>query len=165
MMRTLATVTAVEKGAVTVSCQQQTSCGHCASRDSCGTGIVTKAMPGRVHDIKIATQSSLSIGQVVEIGLSERSMLSSALLIYMLPLLFLLLGSALGQWVFVDLANSNELGVISSAVIATTLGLLIARHYAKRLEGNSEYKPTLIRVLGAPISSDKLINAASKDSE
>ncbi|PSV26539.1 MULTISPECIES: SoxR reducing system RseC family protein [unclassified Photobacterium] len=165
MMRTLATVTAVEKGMVTVSCQQQTSCGHCASRDSCGTGIVTKAMPGRVHDVKIATQSPLSIGQVVEIGLSERSMLSSALLIYMLPLLFLLLGSALGQWVFVDLAHSNELGVISSAVIATTLGLLIARHYAKRLEGNSAYKPTLIRVLGAPISSDKLINAASKDSE
>ncbi|WP_252858289.1 SoxR reducing system RseC family protein [Photobacterium angustum] len=71
----------------------------------------------------------------------------------------------MGQWIFVDLAQSNELGVISSAVIATTLGLLIARHYAKRLESNSAYKPTLIRVLGAPISSDKLINAASKDSE
>ncbi|WP_318493992.1 SoxR reducing system RseC family protein [Photobacterium leiognathi] len=165
MMRTLATVTAVDKGAVTVSCQQQTSCGHCASRESCGTGIVSKAIPGRVHDIKIMTKSPLTIGQVVEIGLSERRMLSSALLVYMLPLLFLVLGSALGQWVFIDLAGSNELGVIGSAAIATTVGLLIARYYAKRLEGNSAYKPTLIRVLGAPISSDKLINAASKDSE
>ncbi|WP_305832216.1 SoxR reducing system RseC family protein [Photobacterium leiognathi] len=164
-MRTLATVTAVDKGAVTVSCQQQTSCGHCASRESCGTGIVSKAIPGRVHDIKIMTKSLLTIGQGVEIGLSERSMLSSALLVYMLPLLFLVLGSTLGQWVFIDLAGSNELGVIGSAVIATTAGLLIARYYAKRLEGNSAYKPTLIRVLGAPISSDKLINAASKDSE
>ncbi|SMY36313.1 SoxR reducing system RseC family protein [Photobacterium andalusiense] len=165
MMRTLATVVAVDSGYITVSCQQQTSCGHCASRDSCGTGIVSKAMPGRSHLITIDTNEKITLGQVVEIGLSERSMLSSALLVYMLPLLFLVGGSLLGQYLFVDLAASNQLGVIVSAVVATTIGLLIARHYAKRLDGDAAYKPSLIRVLGLPISADKLINAASKDSE
>ncbi|SMY36647.1 SoxR reducing system protein RseC [Photobacterium malacitanum] len=165
MMRTLATVVAVDSGHITVSCQQQTSCGHCASRDSCGTGIVSKAIPGRSHKITIDTNENVTLGQVVEIGLSERSMLSSALLVYMLPLLFLVGGSLLGQYLFVDLAASNQLGVIVSAVVATTIGLLIARHYAKRLDGDAAYKPSLIRVLGLPISADKLINAASKDSE
>ncbi|KAE8176207.1 SoxR reducing system RseC family protein [Photobacterium carnosum] len=165
MMRTLATVVAVDTGHITVSCQQQTSCGHCASSDSCGTGIVTKAMPGRSHQINIDTKEKVLLGQVVEIGLSERSMLSSALLVYMLPLLFLVVGSLIGQYVFIDLAASNQLGVIVSAAVATTVGLMIARYYAKRLDGDSAYKPSLIRVLGLPISADKLINAASKDSD
>ncbi|PTB31879.1 SoxR reducing system RseC family protein [Photobacterium phosphoreum] len=165
MMRTLATVVAVDSGQITVSCQQETSCGHCASRDSCGTGIVSKAMPGRSHQINISTNEKIILGQVVEIGLSERSMLSSALLVYMLPLLFLVGGSLIGQYIFIDLAASSQLGVIVSAVVATTVGLMIARYYAKRLDGDAAYKPSLIRVLGLPISADKLINAASKDSE
>ena len=165
MMRTLATVVAVDNGHITVSCKQETSCGHCASRDSCGTGIVSKAMPGRSHQINIATTETITLGQVVEIGLSERSMLSSALLVYMLPLLFLIGGSVIGQYVFIDLAASNQLGVIVSAAVSTAVGLMIARHYAKRLDGDAAYKPSLIRVLGLPISADKLINAASKDSE
>ena len=165
MMRTLATVVAVDSGQITVSCQQETSCGHCASRDSCGTGIVSKAMPGRSHQINISTNEKITLGQVVEIGLSERSMLSSALLVYMLPLLFLVGGSLIGQYIFIDLAASSQLGVIVSAVVATTVGLMIARYYAKRLDGDAAYKPSLIRVLELPISADKLINAASKDSE
>ncbi|MFC1507740.1 SoxR reducing system RseC family protein [Pseudomonadota bacterium] len=165
MMNTLATVVAVEAGSITVSCQQQTSCGHCASRDSCGTGIVSEAVPGRAHQVKITTKKSLTVGQVVEIGLSEQSVLSSALLVYVMPLLFLLLGAALGQWWFVELAGTSELGVVLTAVVSAGIGLLIARHYARRLDGNSAYEPSLIRVLGQPLSVDKMINATSKDSE
>lgn len=165
MMRTLATVVAVEQGSVTVSCQQQTSCGHCASRDNCGTGIVTKAIPGRAHQVTLATDKPLTIGEIVEIGLSEKSMLSSALLVYIVPLLFLVAGAVVGQWWFVDLAGSSELGVIITSMISAAIGLLLARQYAKRLDGNSDYEPSLIRVLGQPLSSDKMINAASKDSE
>jgi len=165
MMNTLATVVAVEPGSITVSCQQQTSCGHCASRDSCGTGIVSEAVPGRAHQVKITTKKSLTVGQVVEIGLSEQSILSSALLVYVVPLLFLLLGAALGQWWFVELAGTSELGVVLTAVVSAGIGLLIARHYARRLDGNSAYEPSLIRVLGQPLSVDKMINATSKDSE
>lgn len=165
MMRSLATVIAVEPGVITVTCQQQTSCGHCASRDSCGTGIVSKAVPGRSHLVQIATQTRVSIGEVVEIGLPEQSMLHSAVLVYVLPLLSLVLGAVFGQWWFVELAGGGELGVILTAVLSAAAGLLLARRLAKRLEGNSAYKPNLIRVLGNPISADSTINAASKDSD
>ncbi|MCW8330588.1 SoxR reducing system RseC family protein [Photobacterium sp. SDRW27] len=165
MMRSLATVVAVEPGVLSVSCQQKTSCGHCASRDSCGTGIVSKAVPGRSHLVKIATRTHAAVGDVVEIGLSERSMLHSAVLVYVLPLLFLILGAVVGQWWFVDLAGGGELGVILTAVVSAAAGLVLARRLARRLEGNSAYKPTLIRVLGSPISNDMAINAASKDSD
>ncbi|MEZ8742521.1 SoxR reducing system RseC family protein [Photobacterium swingsii] len=165
MMRSLATVIAVDSSGITVSCQQQTSCGHCASRDSCGTGIVSKAIPGRAHQINIETQEQVAVGDVVEIGLAEQSMLSSALLVYLLPLLFLIAGTIVGQWVFVDLAAGSELGVIALAGASAALGLAIARYVAKRIEGQSAYTPSLIRVLGAQISNNSVINAASKDSD
>jgi len=111
------------------------------------------------------TDKSLTIGEVVEIGLSEKSMLSSALLVYIVPLLFLVVGAVVGQWWFVDLAGTSELGVIITSMVSAAIGLLLARQYAKRLDGNSDYEPSLIRVLGQPLSSDKMINAASKDSE
>ncbi|UXI01744.1 SoxR reducing system RseC family protein [Photobacterium sp. TY1-4] len=164
MMRSLATVVAVAPGQVTVSCQQETSCGHCASRDSCGTGIVSKAVPGRSHQIDIATRESVVVGDIVEIGLPEQSMLNSALLVYVLPLLCLILGAAFGQWWFVDLAGGGEPAVILSAVLSAGAGLLLARRMARRLEHQAAYKPNLIRVLGSPLAATQLINAAPKDS-
>ncbi|KLV06502.1 transcriptional regulator [Photobacterium ganghwense] len=165
MMRSLATVVAVETGRITVSCQQQTSCGSCGSRDSCGTGIVSKALPGRRHEITIATREKASVGDTVEIGLSERSMLQSALLVYVLPLLGLVLGAILGQWWFVSLAGGGELGVIVTALGFAGAGLWLARRLATRLEGDSAYQPTLIRVLGTPVSASLAINAIPKDSD
>ncbi|OAN12581.1 transcriptional regulator [Photobacterium jeanii] len=165
MMRSLATVVAVEPQAITVSCQQETSCGHCASRDSCGTGIVSKAVPGRAHTMTITTTEKVAVGDVVEIGLAEKSMLSSALLVYLLPLLFLIVGTVAGQWWFIDLAQGSELGVIASAVSCAAIGLAVARFIARRIEGQSAYTPSLIRVLGAKISTGAVINAASKDSD
>ncbi|MGR5143887.1 SoxR reducing system RseC family protein [Photobacterium sp. DNB23_23_1] len=163
-MRSLAEVIAVKPGEITVSCQQQTSCGSCASRDNCGTGIVSKALPGRQHQLKIATDKPVKVGDVVEIGLSERSMLHSATLVYVLPLLCLVLGTALGQWWFVTLAGGEELGVILTALVSAALGLGLARRLAMRVEGTSAYKPHLIQVLGSPVSAALAINGASKDS-
>ena len=165
MMHSLATVVACHPGNIVVSCQQQTSCGSCASQHSCGSGIVSKALPGRQHQITVATQQPVNIGDVVEIGLSERSMIHSALLVYVLPLLCLVVGAALGQWWFVSMAGGSELGVILTALSCAALGVGVAKHYAARLEGDSAYQPCLIRVLGQPVSAGLAINAASKDSE
>jgi sigma-E factor negative regulatory protein RseC len=55
--------------------------------------------------------------------------------------------------------------VILSSVVSAGLGVLLARRLARRLEGHSAYKPSLIRVLGSPITGESIINAASKDSD
>ncbi|WP_459782748.1 SoxR reducing system RseC family protein, partial [Photobacterium sp. R1] len=84
-----------------------------------GTGVVSKVLPGRQHQLTLSTShitESIHIGQLVEIGLSERSVLQSALLVYVLPLLCMLLGTLLGQWWFVELAGGGEGGVIACAL-------------------------------------------------
>ena len=43
-MTALATVIDIQDGIVVVGCQQKTSCNHCSSKDSCGTGIVSNSL-------------------------------------------------------------------------------------------------------------------------
>ncbi|UTM57804.1 SoxR reducing system RseC family protein [Photobacterium sp. CCB-ST2H9] len=167
MMHSLATVVAVARNQITVSCQQQTSCGSCASQNSCGTGVISKVLPGRQHQLTLSTRNidePIEVGQLVEIGLSERSVLQSALLVYVLPLVCMLLGTLLGQWWFVELAGGGEGGVIACALLGGALGLLLARRRASGLSSQGEYQPSLIRVLGQPVADGLSTNALSKDS-
>ena len=89
MMTALATVLDVQDDIVVVGCQQKTSCNHCASQDSCGTGIVSKVLPGKVHHWAFHTDKKLTIGQMVEIGLPEKNLLQSAAIVYLVPLFYL----------------------------------------------------------------------------
>ncbi|WP_087023801.1 SoxR reducing system RseC family protein [Thaumasiovibrio subtropicus] len=165
MMTSLATVVGHEPDAVIVSCQQQSSCGHCSNRDSCGTGIVSKVLPGKQHQIRIETPSRPDVGHIVEIGLPEESLLRSAFMIYLVPLLGLIFGAIIGQWWFVELANGSELGTIASAFGFGALSFVMIKRLSQKYEQESAYKPRLLRVFGAPVSANLVINATDQDSE
>ncbi len=101
MMNALAQVTRVTEIAspdsgellfkVDLSCEQQTSCNSCASKSSCATGQVTKAIGNKQHAWSLITPLKVSEGDVVEIALPEKALLSAAALVYLVPLLFLFL--------------------------------------------------------------------------
>ncbi|WP_413110977.1 SoxR reducing system RseC family protein [Thaumasiovibrio sp. DFM-14] len=165
MMTSLATVVAVESGCVTVSCEQKSSCGHCGSRDTCGSGIVSTAMPAKQHHIRIVTDETLSVGQWIEIGLPEQTVVRSAVLIYLLPLVAMLLGAVLGQWWFSPNTSMHEGGTIMVAGLFFGLTFLGVKQYSQRLEADSDYQPRVLRVFGEPLSANMMINATQQDSE
>lgn len=164
MMTALATVLNVDSQRVTVGCQQETSCGHCSSRDNCGTGIVSKALPGKEHQWQLLTEAKLQVGDLVEIGLPEKNVLQSALVVYMVPLLFLILGAGISEWVLSTLFSSNEAVTIAVSVLFTGIGIAVAKLLAKVIETKTADKLRLIRVLGMPLSANMATNASSEDS-
>ena len=111
MMTALAEVTGSGDGYLTVRCQQKTSCGSCVSKSSCGTGVVSNALPGKVLDIRVPSTEPVPTGTLVEIGLEEQTVLKSAMLVYVLPLMFVIGGAFVGQFLS-DLLESGE-GIIS----------------------------------------------------
>lgn len=155
MMTALATVTKVVAKAngydIEVSCEQQTSCKSCASQKSCGTGIVSKAVGNKQHAWALHSELVVREGQTVEIGFPEASLLQSALLVYLLPLLGLLLGALAGQWLFFQILAFAEWSVILSGVIGGYAGFLCAKHFSQRLEQAAREQVSLLRVLGEPI--------------
>ena len=69
-----------ETGLAKVKCQSQSACGACSAREACGTASLSELNGKRgEHIFTLETITPLRTGQMVEIGLEEKSMLFSAL--------------------------------------------------------------------------------------
>nr|WP_319555240.1 SoxR reducing system RseC family protein [uncultured Vibrio sp.] len=155
MMTALATVTDVKRHGkqydLDLSCEQQTSCSSCSSQKSCGTGVVTKAIGNKSLSWHLRTEKSVQIGQVVEIGFPESSLIKSAMAVYLLPLFGLILGALFGHLLLAPLLAGGEGVIIISSVLFATGGVWLAKRVSKPLEDESQRQVTLVRVLGEPI--------------
>ncbi|KJY85461.1 sigma-E factor regulatory protein [Vibrio galatheae] len=156
MMTALATVSAVKPVAggfdVELSCEQQTSCSSCSSQKSCGTGIVSKAVGNKSLHWHLMTQKMVTAGQVVEIGLPEKSLLQSAAVVYLFPLFAMIIGAFVAQWWLAPMFAFGEGGVILCSALATLGGIFLAKRFSAKLEQQSSQQVILLRVLGEPIS-------------
>jgi sigma-E factor negative regulatory protein RseC len=160
MMTALATVVSVKETKqgyqIGLSCEQQTSCSHCSSQKSCGTGIVSKAIGNKSHAWTLMTQEDVKAGQMIEIGLPEKNLLQFASLVYLLPLAALMLGALFGQLVISPLFGGGEVSGGEGWTILCSLlfmggGVWLARHFSTKLQSKSEQIVTLLRVFGDKI--------------
>ena len=156
MMTALATVTQVTPNdhgfEVAVSCEQQTSCSSCSSQKSCGTGVVSKAFGNKSLLWHLETQRRLHVGQVVEIGIPEQSLLQSAMLVYLLPIVAMLLGALFGHLVLSPWLEMGEGAVVLTSMLFAFIGILLAKKLAQPLEQKSAAQVELMRVFGEPIA-------------
>ncbi|HAS6200918.1 SoxR reducing system RseC family protein [Vibrio vulnificus] len=156
MMTALATVTQVTPNdhgfEVALSCEQQTSCSSCSSQKSCGTGVVSKAFGNKSLLWHLETQRRLHVGQVVEIGIPEQSLLQSAMLVYLLPIVAMLLGALFGHLVFSPWLEMGEGAVVLTSMLFAFIGILLAKKLAQTLEQKSAAQVELMRVFGEPIA-------------
>ncbi|OOF61157.1 SoxR reducing system RseC family protein [Rodentibacter pneumotropicus] len=143
MLKESAVVISYENGMAQVKCQSQSACGQCAAKNSCGTSSLSELNGKRgEHIFTVETMMPLREGQVVEIGLEEKSMLFSALLMYIVPLVTLLLATALSHYI-----NENELIRAFIILFSTALSFVFIRRYTKKLGQQTEFQPVLLRVL------------------
>ncbi|EGQ7938722.1 SoxR reducing system RseC family protein [Vibrio vulnificus] len=156
MMTALATVTQVTPNdhgfEVALSCEQQTSCSSCSSQKSCGTGVVSKAFGNKSLLWHLETQRRLHVGQVVEIGIPEQSLLQSAMLVYLLPIVAMLLGVLFGHLVLSPWLEMGEGAVVLTSMLFAFIGILLAKKLAQPLEQKSAAQVELMRVFGEPIA-------------
>lgn len=143
MMTESAVVIAYQEGIATVKCQSQSACGSCSAKTACGTTALSEltGQPGE-HIFTVTTITPLKVGQRVEIGLSERSLLLSALLLYLVPLLTILATTLISSQLF-----DNELFSVILIFFFTALSFIAVRSYAQKLNKKSAYQPILLRVL------------------
>lgn len=143
MMTESAVVIDYESGIATVKCQSQSACGSCSAKSACGTSALAKLTGEKgEHIFRVTTIMPLKAGQMVEIGLSERSLLLSALLLYVVPLITLLVATLISERLF-----NHELIRAVFILLTTALSFFIVRFYTKTLNKKPAYQPILLRVL------------------
>ena len=143
MMIEHAVVIDYQAGIATVKCQSQSACGSCSAKNACGTSALAKLTGEKgEHVFSLETITPLTVGQRVEIGLPERSLLLSALLLYTLPLMTILISALIGEYLF-----EHELTSAFFILLMTALSFVFIRSYAAKLHKKPVYRPILLRVL------------------
>ncbi|MGC6405988.1 SoxR reducing system RseC family protein [Bisgaard Taxon 45] len=143
MLKETAIVLEYQSGKAKVKCQSQSACEACAAQHTCGASALSELTGEKgEHIFWITTITPLKVGQLVEIGLEERSLIFSALVVYIVPLFTILLSTVIAEKLF-----PHEL--ISALFIfsCTALSFLAIHTYSKKFSKTRHYQPILLKVL------------------
>ena len=146
MIEETATVVAINGNLVTVKSSIKSTCHSCNQQDDCGSGQIAKAIPHKSLTTRFKNSNfNLNIGDEVVIGLSQKSIISSALQVYMLPLIAMIIFAALGQFILVQQHGVHELVALMFAIIGGFLGHFIAKYLQTKQQTQLNLQPKLLR--------------------
>ncbi|SHE82713.1 positive regulator of sigma(E), RseC/MucC [Microbulbifer donghaiensis] len=136
-------VVAIEQGAIWVETIQRSGCHGCSAKSGCGTGLLGDYLSGATR-IRVALNSwdpdNISLNDTAVIGIAENALASSALLVYLLPLVSLVLAALAGDRL------AGETGAIVGALAGLIAGALFVRWFSRRHVANPSYTPLLLRI-------------------
>ncbi len=141
MMREWATVVTWQNGVAILNSEAKTSCNRCAARKGCGSQLLNKLGPKDAYQLQIPVEQTLVSGQRIELGIKESSLLGSAALVYMTPLIFLFVCSALTQWWF-----ATDAAAALGALFGGVLGFVLAHFVAKRQAVRAAMQPIILSI-------------------
>lgn len=141
MIKEWATVISWHDGQAQVSCDVKASCSSCASRAGCGSRVLNKLGPQTQHTITVPSVAPLVAGQKVELGIAEGSLLTSALLVYMAPLLGLFVVAGIFQMLF-----GSDLAAFAGGVLGGVGGFMVARGLSPKLATRDAWQPVILSV-------------------
>ena len=142
-----AQVVAVADGIAWFEPEQTTSCGGCASANSCGAkGIGTVAARLEARRFALPNRDHLRVGERVVVGVSQRALVRASVTAYVIPLVSLLGAGILAQW-----AVGNDLITLGGMCVGLVGGLVATRRHAQRLANRGELTPRYLRRAETPV--------------
>ncbi len=125
----------------TLEIERKTACGLCGQTRGCGNSIWGKLFAHRSTAFKASNTIGATVGQSVIVGIQERALLWSALLLYILPLVTMLIASILMmQW-----QDSNGM-----TMLAAIAGLVLGLVWVKGFTASNQYflmqQPVVLRL-------------------
>jgi sigma-E factor negative regulatory protein RseC len=139
MLQERAKVVALEEHGAWVETQRKSACGGCAQGGSCGTGALAQWFKPAVTRFHIQAERPLQLGEEVWIGLDERALLRSALLVYLLPLLGLFMAALAWQAL-----GGGETGSVLAGLAGLAVGFVAVRGFSRRFAKDARYHPVLL---------------------
>ena len=118
------------------------ACHNCEARGAC------KALgSGKEVEVLADNQAGGREGDRVLLGMERRSVLLATFLVYMVPVIFLLIGAVVGLKISSAVSMSQDSAALICSLIFFVVTLLIVRNKGKILGDKQEYTPKIIKVL------------------
>ena len=130
MLRT-GKVVAANGGEMEVCFERPEACAHCG------------ACAGQKEKTLVKLPGDVPVGRWIEVDMPEGQVLKASVLAYVLPLIMLLGGLALGSLLF-----SQEALWAVTGILCMGLSWLILRLIEKRMKQKAVWQPTIVNVYG-----------------
>lgn len=145
-----ASVIRVEGDLAWVETRRQSSCSACLAEPGCGTGQMSKLLGRRQTEMSAINRIGAKPGDTVIIALRGDALLSSSLLVYLLPLVMLFVMAGLGDLLGHQLrAADPQAWSMAFAALGLTAGFWWVRIFGRRIRHDARYQPVVTRVLAA----------------
>jgi sigma-E factor negative regulatory protein RseC len=144
-------VVAVENGSVWVETLRRSTCSACSARQGCGQHVLMQ-LGGESRHIQAISNQPLQIDDQVIIGIPEDVVVKGALLVYSLPLLGLLAGVMIAQWL-----TGQDFWTMLAGVLGLCLGfvVIVLRSHSQR--HNPKLQPVVLgKAPGKPIAPHEI---------
>lgn len=105
----------------------KSTCSSCAAKSNCGTSAVASAVAGKTVVNKVINHLQAKVGDTVEIGIEEDTLISGAFYLYIVPILSALLAAFIGQFYLSRFIDVGEPTVILITFFGGFLGFLLAK--------------------------------------
>ena len=142
-MEMQAEVTAVDGGYVLVKVSEHGGgCGRCNEAGGCNSGVLTQVFgrkSGRVF--RLENSIGARAGDRVVVSLGDGVTLTTALVVYMIPVLLLILGAWLGTW----LGGGEDLPAGLGAGLGFLMALGFVALFRQRMAADGASLPVLAR--------------------
>jgi sigma-E factor negative regulatory protein RseC len=125
----------------TLEIERKTACGLCGQTRGCGNSIWGKLFGHQTTAFKAQNRINAKVGQSVIVGINEKALLKSALLLYILPLVTLFIGAILAS----QLWHSDGSTMLGAAV-GLALGLFWVKGHTMSNRYFSLQQPVILRL-------------------
>jgi len=149
MQEEVGTVIESRGGTARVLVKRNSACDHCPSRYCCAS------LGGDLKAIDVSNVIGAEKGQKVKIGISPKAVLKASLILYMVPILALIIGAVLGNYLG---AQHNDIWSFSMGIGFFAGSYIVIKALSKRFEGKAEYLPVVTEILASQISGHHRIS-------
>lgn len=146
MLRESGRVVAIDDDGVWVETTNKTLCGSCAAEKGCGQSLLARWVNSHGY-LKALFNGrdprTIRINDVVDVGIPEDVVVTSSLIIYLLPLLLLLAGAVVGGE-----AIGGDAASAVGALLGLLLGAVVVKIYSHAVKHNRRIQPVLLDMVG-----------------
>lgn len=139
---------AVETDGVWVETIRKSTCGACAVQKGCGHGILNRIYEGHRSLVRAVpgklTPAECAVDDEVSISVPESVIVRGSLVVYIMPLIFMLAGAAAGE-ALVPAPTDLSSGI--GAVLGFAIGFTLVRLHARLHRDDPALQPELVALL------------------
>ncbi len=143
MLEEYGRVVALDGNLAKVETIRTSSCQSCEAKSTCGQGSIAKVVGQKSCIISALNSLSLQVGDEVVLGLEESTLVKSALLVYLLPLVLMIVGAGIFQWLY----GANDLVTAFGGGIGFLAGFALVYLYNHHHKNDESFQPVVLRAV------------------